>query len=99
MNDPVNDRAPRPGARNWPRRLVRAWPTAVWLIGLLVCNRLRTWSSSISAAIWGLLLLTSFVTWGTFVLRRVGDEDRRFGWGFEACLGMAFTLWVFGALA
>ena len=51
-----------------------------------------------SAALWGLLLLTSFVSWGSFVLRRVGDQ-RRFGWGLEACLGMAFTLWIFGALA
>jgi hypothetical protein len=98
MNDPVNERAPRASAQTWPRLLVRAWPTAVWLIALVVCQRLRTWSGSVSAALWGLLLLTSFVTWGAFVLRRVGDE-RRFGWGFEACLGMAITLWIFGALA
>jgi len=98
MNDPVNDRAPRRGAPTWLRLLGRAWPTAIWLVALVVCQRLRTWSGPVSATLWGLLLLTSFVTWGAFVLRRVG-EDRRFGWGLEACLGMAFTLWIFGALA
>jgi xanthosine utilization system XapX-like protein len=98
MNDPVNDRAARVGARTWPRLLGRTWPTALWLIALLVCQRLRTSRAGVSAALWGLLLLTSFVTWGAIVLRRVGDE-RRFGWGFESCLGMAVTLWVFGALA
>jgi hypothetical protein len=98
MNDPVNDRGPRAGARRWSRLLGAAWPTAVWLVTLAVCLRLRTWASLLSAALWGLLLLTSFVSWGVFVLRRVAD-DRRLGWGFEACLGMATTLWVFGALA
>jgi hypothetical protein len=98
MNDPVNDSAAPVGARTWPRLLGAAWPTAVWLVALAVCLRLRTPASLVSAALWGLLLLTSFVSWGGFVLRRVGD-DRRLGWGLEACLGMALTLWVFGALA
>jgi hypothetical protein len=98
MNDPVNDSAAPAGARTWPRLIGRTWPTAVWLVALAVCQRLRTWSSPVSAALWGLLLLTSFVTWGAFVRRRVGEE-RQFGWGLDACLGMAVTLWVFGALA
>jgi hypothetical protein len=97
MNNPFDDTAPNPGAGG--QRLIRAaWPFLAWLIGLAICRGLRNFSSLWSAALWGLLLLASFVSWGRCVTRGLGDE-RPHGWGLWACLGMAVTLWVFGALA
>jgi hypothetical protein len=98
MNDAVNDRAVRASALTGLRLLDATWPSVVWMLGLVLCRSLRNFSSLWAATLWGLLLLASFVTWGSFVTRRLGDE-RSFGWGLYACLGMALTLWVFGALA
>ncbi|HVV53611.1 MAG TPA: hypothetical protein VHO06_28405 [Polyangia bacterium] len=68
------------------------------MIGFALCRALRNVSTWWSASLWGFLLLGSFVSWGTLVARGLGDQ-RRHGWGLSACLGMAITLWVFGALA
>ena len=97
MNDPLEERASKRGPGG--QRLIRAaWPFLAWLIGLGLCRGLRNVSTCWSAALWGFLLLASFVSWGMCVTRALGDE-RPHGWGLWACLGMAVTLWVFGALA
>src|SRR5215831_14158657 len=97
MHNPLDDTAPKPGSSGL--RLIRAaLPFLVWLIGLALCRGLRNFSTCWSAALWGFLLLASFVSWGMCVTRGLGD-DRPHGWGLWACLGMAATLWVFGALA
>jgi hypothetical protein len=97
MNDPLEERAPQRGPVG--QRFIRAaWPFLAWLIGLAICRGLRNVSCCWSAALWGFLLLASFVSWGMCVTRGLGDE-RPHGWGLWACLGMSVTLWVFGALA
>ena len=106
MNVPVfNERGLRPDTAPRhdvmspaPRLVGAAAPFLAWVVGFAVCALLRRVNTYWSAALWGLLLLASFVTWGGFVTRRLGDR-RRFGWGFEACVGMGLSLWVFGALA
>lgn len=74
------------------------WPAVVWALGLAACLATRRWSACISAAVWGLVLLCSFVAWGR-LLTRVLRDQRPFGWGLHGALGMALTVAVFGALA
>lgn len=98
ISHPVEDGA-RPGGwfrAAWVAR--RVWPAAVWLVGLVACLATRRWSACISAAVWGLVLLGSFTAWGRLVARALKD-DRPLGWGLHAALGMAATVFVFGALA
>jgi hypothetical protein len=51
-----------------------------------------------AAAIWGLLLLVSFIAWGR-TLARALPGARPLGWGFDGCVGMSLTVAVFGVLA
>ena len=80
------------------RALDAARPTLAWLVVLLGCLALRTKWSHLSAALWGLLLLASFVAWGKALLR-VLARRHEFGWGFEGSAGLALTFFVFGCLA
>lgn len=79
-------------------RLGQFAPAAAWLVGLAAVLGLRHWSACISAAIWGLLLLMSFIAWGACLVRWLGD-GRPFGAGLLGTFGIALTLWVFGILA
>jgi hypothetical protein len=86
------------GRRQLLARLGALAPGVVWLAGFAACAALRSSRAYLSAALWGLLLLTSFVAWGRVVQRALGDR-RRLGWAFDGSVGMAATLAVFGVLA
>ncbi len=73
-------------------------PTGLWLAGFASCAALRSSRPTLSAALWGLLLLGSFVAWGRLAARALRDR-RQLGWAFDGCVGMALTLAVFGVLA
>jgi hypothetical protein len=64
----------------------------------LVCFAMRGWlrqevSEFASSALWGLLLLVGNVGWGATLSYRLSPA-RRLGWGLEAALGMALSLWA-----
>jgi hypothetical protein len=76
----------------------RLWPAAAWIGALFIVVELRHWSACISAAFWGLLLLSSFMAWGACLVRWLNDR-RHFDAGLLGAFGMALTLAVFGVLA
>ena len=84
--------------RSWLTRIGVFQPAAIWLVGFVACAVLRPIHVYLSAALWGLLLLGSFVAWGQ-VFQHVAGDRRRLGWAFDGALGMAATLAVFGVLA
>ena len=93
----------RPAARGLRSRgreelLQAAGPSVAWLAGLVVCLALHSTRAYLSAAIWGLLLLASFVSWGAALVGALSTESR-FGWGLEGSVGLALSLFVFADLA
>jgi hypothetical protein len=74
-------------------------PVLAWALAYGECRALRASRAYLSASLWGLLLLASFVAWGALVVRLLGTRNGRHGWGFHAAVGMSLSLAVFGALA
>ena len=62
-------------------------PAAVWLAGFAASAALRPNHASLSAALWGLLLLGSFVAWGRLV------SSRSVIGGVSAGLSTAASAW------
>jgi hypothetical protein len=73
-------------------------PGAGWLAMVALCLFLRDRLAFISAAIWGLLILSAFVAWGAAFSLALGRRERR-GWGFHGTVGMGVTLFVGGLLS
>ena len=84
--------------RSWRTKIGVFQLAAIWLVGFVACAVLRPIHVYLSAALWGLLLLGSFVAWGQ-VFQHVAGDRRRLGWAFDGTVGMAVTLAVFGVLA
>ena len=85
-------------SRSWLTKFDVFQPAATWLLGFVACALLRPIHIYLSAALWGLLLLGSFVAWG-LVFQHVAGDRRRLGWAFDGAVGMAVTLAAFGLLA
>jgi len=79
------------------RALVALWPLATWLVVLGASRHWHETRPLVAASLWGLLLLASFVSWGRVCTVALGYAG--LGWGFDAAVGMAGTLFVFGSLA
>jgi hypothetical protein len=92
---------PRTKARVVSSHLTRVlkafWPTLAWVAGLIAYREVlhdRLWA--VSAGLWGLLILFSFIAWGATVTRAL---SRRLGSGFDGATGAALTITVLGALS
>jgi hypothetical protein len=81
------------------RALTRLRLPVAWLVAFVVCRAMTPARPCLGAALWGFLLLLSFVAWGTVVVRKLLNDDREAGWGLLGTIGMAVTLAVFGLLA
>jgi hypothetical protein len=79
------------------RLIVASWPAAAWLLALAAYRHFHHSLPLLAAAVWGGMLLASFTAWGRLLTSRTGYG--RMGWGFDASVGMALTLSVFGLLA
>src|SRR5262249_2621173 len=74
-------------------------PTLLALIGVASLEWIAfNWSEFAASALWGLLLLLSYVGWGA-LLNLLLYPQRRLGWGLQAPLGMGLSLAVGGGLA
>jgi hypothetical protein len=79
------------------RALVALWPIATWLVVLGVSRHWHGPRPVAAASLWGLLLLASFTSWGRVGTGLLGYAG--LGWGFDAAVGMAGTIFLFGVLA
>jgi hypothetical protein len=80
-----------PASLNWARAV---GPAMLALLLFIMHGWLRAHVSEFFASgLWGLLLITSYVGYGTTFLKWA-VPTRMFGWGVEAALGMAISMWV-----
>jgi hypothetical protein len=73
-------------------------PGAAWVLAVALCLVLRERVAFVEAAIWGLLVLASFVAWGAAFSLALGRRERR-GWGFHGTVGMGLALFVGGVFS
>ena len=73
-------------------------PGAVWLALAALVQLLRERLAFVAAALWGVLIIASFIAWGAGVSLALGRRERR-GWGFHGTVGMAFALFAGGVLS
>jgi hypothetical protein len=79
--------------------LPRALTALLFLVVALAVPSIRYRASECwASALWGMVLLGSFVGWGGALNARLRPSGRR-GWGLDGAVGAAFFLWVGGALA
>ena len=84
--------------RQTARTVVALAPAVAWLVACRQCRAMHETRAYMAAALWGLLLLASFVSWGASAASLL-YKKKALGWGFHATVGMGLTLTVFGALA
>jgi hypothetical protein len=73
-------------------------PGVVWLALTALVAVLRNQVAFVAAALWGVLILASFIAWGAALSLALGRRERR-GWGFHGTVGMAFAVFVGGVLS